>query len=243
VSEAKRVLVLGGSGVLGSAVCEALGRAGARVALSYCEGEERAREVGGPLEAALIHADLRDVAQVERAVEEAVAALGGLDALVHCAGVGVTTSSADPDLAEIDEAAYDRMFELNTKSVFFAARAATPHLAAAGGGNLVFVGSVDGSKPLPAPVHYAVSKGALEALARALGKKLGAQGIRTVTVSPGVLTDGLSRTIGEDLLTEYEKHCGLRRRGEPREAADVIAWFATENTYVTGQTVLVDGAL
>ena len=92
-------------------------------------------------------------------------------------------------------------------------------------------------------MHYAVSKGALDAMARAFGKHLGAAGIRTLVISPGILVDGLSRTIEPRLLAEYEKHCGFKRRGDLREAAEVVSWFALRNTYMTGQTLVLDGAL
>lgn len=249
-----RVLVIGGSGTLGVELCRALKRDGAQLALTYCSAEARAQELGTEVEAsAVLQLDVRQAGTIRATVDAAVEALGGLDALVFCAGVGVTTPAREgttldqpqeqPSLAEIDEAAWDAMLAVNTKGPFFAVQAAEPHLRAAGGGNVVLVGSVDGTKALPGPMHYAVSKGALDAMARAFGKHLGAAGIRTTVVSPGILVDGLSRTIETRLLDEYEKHCGLKRRGELREAADVISWFALRNTYVTGRTVLLDGAL
>jgi len=252
--EASRVLVIGGSGVLGAELCRALKRDGARVALTFCSAEGRAHELGTELEAAaVLQLDLRQAGTIRAAVDAAAEALGGLDAFVFCAGVGVTTAPREgpsgegpqeqPTLSEIDEAAWDAMLAVNTKGPFFAVQAAERHLVAAGGGNVVLVGSVDGTKALPGPMHYAVSKGALDAMARAFGKHLGAAGIRTTVISPGILVDGLSRTIETRLLDEYEKHCGLKRRGELSEAADVISWFAIRNTYVTGQTVLLDGAL
>jgi NAD(P)-dependent dehydrogenase (short-subunit alcohol dehydrogenase family) len=113
----------------------------------------------------------------------------------------------------------------------------------AGGGNIVLIGSVDGVKPVPAPVHYAASKGALTGMVAALAKELGEHNIRVNMVAPGILEGGISTVLEDRLMKEYLKHCGLKRLGRPSEVANVVAWLVRHNTYVTGQTVLVDGAL
>jgi NAD(P)-dependent dehydrogenase (short-subunit alcohol dehydrogenase family) len=80
-------------------------------------------------------------------------------------------------------------------------------------------------------------------MAQSLAKELGKDGVRVNVVAPGILEGGLARTLPKALLDEYVRHCGLKRLGRPAEAANVIAWLARHNTYVTAQTVLVDGAL
>ena len=111
------------------------------------------------------------------------------------------------------------------------------------GGNVVLLGSIDGVKPAPAPVHYAASKAALAGMIRAMAKELGPRGIRINSVAPGVLEDGLSRTLPEQLRREYLKHCGMKRFGRIDEVASLVTWLAVENTLVTGQTLVLDGAL
>ena len=76
-----------------------------------------------------------------------------------------------------------------------------------------------------------------------MAKELGEWNVRVNLVAPGVMEGGLSRTLPKNLLDEYKKHCGLRRLGRLQEIADLMAWLATENTYVTGQTIVVDGGL
>lgn len=245
---AKRCLVLGGSGALGREVCAALASSGARLCFTYRTGEAAARELCEKLPGArTVPLSFDRVADVERVVEEVAAHLGGLDALVQCAGVAVTVECAGPAshhrMPHVDEAAWDRMMDVNVKSTFFACRRAAPILAECGGGNIVLTGSIDGVKPLPAPVHYAASKGALAGMTMAMGKELGEMGIRVNMVAPGILEHGISRDLPENLLAEYVKHCGLRRVGSPAEIASLMAWLAIENSYITGQTILVDGAL
>src|SRR5262249_11755235 len=184
---------------------------------------------------------------VERTIDESASALGGLDAFVQCAGVAVTTArdhgGAHPILSQVDERAWDGMMDINVKSTFFAVRRVLEALRASGGGNIVLVGSVDGVKPVPAPVHYAAAKGALTGMIAALAKEVGQDNVRVNLVAPGILEDGISRALDDRLMKEYLKHCGLRRLGRLSEVAAVIAWLVRHNTYVTGQTVLVDGAL
>jgi len=242
-----RCLVLGGSGALGEAVCRALSAQGARVVLTYLAGEARAKGLAAELPDALaLPLDLASVPAVEAVVARAAEHLGGLDALIQCAGIATTAESggrAAQRMEDIDEPGWGRMLDVNAKGTFFAARKASEVMRGGGGGNIVLVGSVDAVKAVPTPVHYAAAKGALQGMTKAMAKELGELDIRVNLVAPGVLEDGLSRALPEDLLREYVRHCGLRRVGRLAEIAGLIAWLALENTYATGQTLLVDGAL
>lgn len=247
MSASQRILVLGGTGVVGQAVCRELAAAGASLALTYLSQEAEAVALARELGARAFPLDAGSSADVAATVDRAASELGGLDGLVHCAAVGITVEAPVPadrphTIAQIDEAGWDRMLAVNTKSAFFAVQSLLPHLPAEGG-NVVLIGSVDGIKPVPAPVHYAASKGALGAMARAMAKELGGRGVKVNVVAPGVLEAGISETLPRPLIEEYEKHCGFKRRGKPGEVAGLVAWLALSNTYVTGQTILLDGAL
>jgi 3-oxoacyl-[acyl-carrier protein] reductase len=190
--------------------------------------------------------DVSDVAAIDRMVPARAAQMGGLDALVVCAGIGVTDGRREPGptakMASIDEAAWDRLLGVNVKGAFFACRAAAPLLRKQGG-NIVLLGSIDGLRPAPSPPHYAASKGALFGLVQSLAKELGPDGVRINLVAPGVMEAGLSRTLSDELRAQYVKHCGLGRAARLDEVAALVAWLARDNTYVTGQAVVVDGAL
>lgn len=185
--------------------------------------------------------DVRDVAAIDRALDDFARVLGSLDAFVDCTAVAAPQSQHAMD--DVDEAAWDAMMAVNTKSSFFAARRAAQLMRNNGGGNIVLIGSIDGVKPAPSPVHYAASKGAIAGMVKAMAKELGPHGIRVNSVAPGVLERGLSRVLPDDLRAEYLKHCGLKRLGRIEEVASLMTWLATENTFVTGQTIVVDGAL
>jgi NAD(P)-dependent dehydrogenase (short-subunit alcohol dehydrogenase family) len=222
---------------------------GSRVGLTYHSGRTVAEDLVASLhEARAWEVDLASVAEIGRMVAEAAEAFGGLEAVVHCAAIGLTPGDPLHDcprqrLEDVSAAGWDALMAVNLRSAFFVCQAAAPHLRRAGGGNIVLVSSIDGVKPVPSPIPYCTSKGALVGMAQALAKELGKDGVRVNVVAPGILEGGLSRTLPKALLDEYLRHCGLKRLGRPAEAANVIAWLARYNTYVTAQTIVVDGAL
>lgn len=237
-----RVIVLGGSGALGRVVCRTLIERGAQVGFTFCSNEGAARELPGAIAQ---RADFTVPGEAARAATALADALGGVSALVHCAAVGSTLGPAGFEpLAELDEAGWDRQLAVNVRSVAFAAQALAPRLREAEGPrNVVLVGSVDVEKPVPSPLGYAASKGALVGLSHALAKELGKHGVAVNVVAPGLLEGGMSRSVPKKLEAEYLKHCSVGRRGRLDEVAETIAFFALQNRYVTAQTVLVDGGL
>jgi NAD(P)-dependent dehydrogenase (short-subunit alcohol dehydrogenase family) len=222
--------------------------AGAQLAFTYHSSDAAADKLTGELPGTeALKLDVLSVSEIDKLVDRVAEKWGGVDAFIQCAGVGVTAPAMQAqvhhNMEQVDEAAWDRMQDVNTKSTFFAVRRMAGHMRSSGGGNIVLLGSIDGVKPVPAPVHYAAAKGALAAMTTAMAKELGRDGIRVNLVAPGILEGGMSRALPEDLRQEYLKHCGLRRYGRLGEIAAWVAWLALRNTYVTGQTILVDGAL
>jgi 3-oxoacyl-[acyl-carrier protein] reductase len=248
VSEPLRCVVFGGSGALGRVVCAQLAEQGCRVALTYFNGEavlsELLPKVPGGIARRL---DLLNVADIEKAIDEFADVLGGIDAFVQCAAVALTAKADGPKvhhrMGDVDEAAWNAMMDVNVKSTFFAARKVAEVMKRGGGGNIVLLGSIDGVKSVPSPVHYATAKAALAGMAQSMSKELGEHRVRVNLIAPGIMEAGLSSILPDDLRNEYLKHCGFKRTGRLAEVASVVAWFARQNTYVTGQTILVDGGL
>lgn len=226
-------IVLGGSGSVGREVCRMLVERGVPVGYTYHTHPDAG------IDAPCKPLDLTDVAAIEETIDAFARELGPIHSLINCAAAG----TAHLSLQEIDEAAWDAMLAVNTKPSFFAVRRASRYMRQNGGGSVVLLGSIDGVKSAPSPVHYAVSKGALAAMVKAMAKELGPDNIRVNSVAPGLLDRGLSATLRDDLRSEYLKHCGLKRLGRVEEIAALVTWLATENTFVSGQTLVVDGGL
>jgi 3-oxoacyl-[acyl-carrier protein] reductase len=247
---AKRCLVLGGSGYVGSAVCRALTSQGMRVAFTYWKSEAAANSLCAELSGSIkLRADLTEFEQATAAVNDAAQAWGGLDALIQCVGTAGDPSlyssdaSGKPDrLLAITERGWNEMMNVTAKSTFAACQAAA-RVMSEEGGQIVVVGSMDGVKSVPSPVHYAAGKGALRAMVQALAKELGKRRILVNMVAPGILDSGVAGLLSDDLRQEYIKHCSLKRTGTAEEIAQFVAWLVAENTYVTGQSILLDGGL
>jgi NAD(P)-dependent dehydrogenase (short-subunit alcohol dehydrogenase family) len=204
---------------------------GVPLGYTYCNNAGAGIAVGGAVRSKQL--DVTNVAAIETTIGELVNELGHIHAFINCAAIG----TAHLSLQEVDEQAWDTMIAVNTRPSFFAVRSASRHMRRNGGGNVVLLGSIDGVKPAPSPVHYAASKGALAAMVKAMAKELGPDGIRVNSVAPGILESGLSSTLPDDLRNEYLKHCGLKRLGRVAEVASLVTWLAMENTFVSGQTL------
>ena len=237
-----KVLVLGGSGVVGSACVRELCARGAAVAFSYNTARTKADALAAETGAQAFSLDVVETGATAAFVARAAEALSGLDALVHAIGIASTRIPAafDDDLAD-DEAGLDRLLTVNVRSAYVAVTRAQSLMT--NGGNIVLVGSVDGEKSVPSAPPYAMSKAALSGMARALAKVLGPKKIRINVVAPGILEGGASGVVPERIRTEYLKHTNARRFGTSQEIARTIAHLALENTYVTGKTMLLDGGL
>jgi NAD(P)-dependent dehydrogenase (short-subunit alcohol dehydrogenase family) len=206
------------------------------------------RDAGG--EALAVAADVTDARSVERAVGATVERYGRLDALVACAGIqryGTAT--------ETDEATWDEVFAVNVKGVYLAAQAALPHLRASGHGAIVVISSVQAHVAQTAVAAYSASKGALDALVRAMAVDEAPNGVRVNAVCPGSVDTPMLRSSarrfsdGTDdgaqaLVDDWGRAHPMGRVATPREIAEVVVFLASDRaSFVTGEDVRVDGGL
>ena len=239
----KRALVSGGSRGIGAAIAQTLAEAGADVAFTYQASAERAEAVAGAIaktgrRAVAIRADSADPDAIARAVEETVAALGGLDILVNSAAVG----HSGP-LAELDLDAFQRLMDVNVRAPVLFAKAAIPHLG--DGGRIVTIGSGLAERvPFPGVTAYAMSKAALTAFTRGLSRELGPRGVAVNLVQPGS-TDTESNPADGPAAEAQRSLTSLGRYAEPREIATAVAFLASPAAgVITGATLTADaGAL
>jgi 3-oxoacyl-[acyl-carrier protein] reductase len=241
--DGRRALVTGSSRGIGAAIARRFALEGARVVVNYNASADAAETVVADIranggEAITMRAVMSRVPEVERLVAEAAAWLGGLDILVNNAGI----SNGGFAFGEVDEAAFDRMFDTNVQSVLFGSQAAAP-LMPDNLGAIINLGSSVTRQPGPRPL-YPASKAAVMTLTVSLARALAPRGIRVNAIAPGVIETDMVAGIGPQIISRYVAMISLGRLGSPEEVASVAAFLASgEASYITGETILVGGGL
>jgi NAD(P)-dependent dehydrogenase (short-subunit alcohol dehydrogenase family) len=224
-----RAIVTGGGSGIGAAVAHRLADDGFDITVADLEPDRVATDLG----ASAIRLDVRDEAQVERAMD-------GVDVLVNAAGIGSTTTAPDTPVE-----VWDDVFAVNARGTFLCCKHAIPAMKAQGGGAIVNVASIAALVGLRNRAAYCASKGAIVALTRALAVDHVGDGIRVNAVCPGTIdTPWVQRLVtgsGES-LDALRARQPMGRLGTPEEVADAVVYLATAE-FVTGTILTVDGGL
>lgn len=241
-----RVLVTGASRGIGRSICLRLASQGAEIAACGAAHADEldaviaeAAKQGGRVVPLL--GNLAAPATPARLVEQAVAAFGGLDAVVSNAGVSRPSS-----LAQLEIEDWDYLFAVNTRAPWLLAKAAYPALRESRG-SFVSVASMSGVQPYPGMGAYSPSKAALLMLVRTLAQEWAADGIRLNAVSPGLIHTSLTAKVYADAPTKAAREAlvPLHRIGDPdADIAGIVSFLiAPDAGYITGQNILADGGL
>ncbi len=241
--EGKVAIVTGAASGFGRAIAELYAREGAKVCVSDINGEG-ARAVAGGLGEAAIHvpADVAKREDVANMVAETVKAFGGVDIMVNNAGY---THTNQPML-DVSEEQFDRIFAVNVKAIFLAAKAVVPELERRGGGSIITTASTAGVRPRPGLVWYNSSKGAAITMTKAMAIELAPKNIRVNAINPVAGdTPMLADFMGEDtpeLRAKFVSTIPLGRLSLPQDIANVALFLADPaSEFLTGLAIEVDG--
>jgi NAD(P)-dependent dehydrogenase (short-subunit alcohol dehydrogenase family) len=237
--DGRHAFVAGVGGGIGSACVRALAGAGARVTcfdLDAATAAEAARLAGE--RGFALSGDARRLDDVQRAVDAAIAGRGPLDVLVDVIGEARWGRTV-----ELDDAAWDESFGLVLRHFFNLARVAGPHMAGRGSGAIVAIASVSGLHSAPLHGPYGAAKAGLMSLVRTLAVELARDQVRVNAVAPGaVLTPRVAALMSEERQAESAASIPLGRLAAPDDIAHAVAFLASDlASYITGQTIVVDG--
>ena len=244
--ERPAALITGAASGIGRATALALATAGFDVAVNYSRSEDAAQNTaelarGRGVRARTIRCDVSDDASVRTMLAEVEQEFGRIDALVNNAGITSSVPAGDFENMTADE--WDRVFAVNVRGIFQVTRAAVPLLRKTRG-SVVNMASVVGLRPGPQPLPYTASKAAVVSLTKLLALHLAPE-IRVNAVAPGwIQGDWMDRMLGEryqDLMARRAKRTPLGRVATPEDVAEVIVNLLTNNRFVNGEVIVIDG--
>ncbi len=241
--DGKRCIVTGGAQGFGLGIAERFVEEGAKVALLDIQ-EGPAREAAAKLgDAAIaVQCDVADGASVKAAVAAVEKAFGGIDVLVNNAG----WSPRNRPLLDIPEAEFDKVFDVNVKSIFHFCQEMVPRWRAAGGGVMLNIGSTAGIRPRPGLTWYNSTKGAVNLMSRSLAVELAPDKIRVNALAPVAgETPLLATFMGEDTPEKraaFKATVPLGRFSQPRDIANAALYLCSDEAdFITGVVLEVDG--
>jgi pteridine reductase len=238
--QGKVVLITGGAKRVGAATCRRLHAAGASLMLHYRESAGEARLLQAELNnarkdsVALIQADLLDLGKLQSLVDQTLQSFGRLDALVNNA-----SSFFQTPVGEITPAQWEDLIGTNLRAPMFLAQAAAPALKKAQGA-IVNITDIHAERPLKNYVVYSVAKAGLVGLTRSLARELAPE-VRVNAVAPGPILWPDDDAFDELSRQRIISHTPLRREGTPEDIAKAVHFLLADATYVTGDTINVDG--
>lgn len=239
-----RVAIVTGAGRgIGRAIALKLAGMGATVVVSDIL-EKEAGAVAGEIKAGggrglAVVADVSSSADVARLVEETLSAFGKIDILVNNAGI-----ARDQLLLRMSEEDWDKVIDVDLKSVFLCTKAVLRHMLKARWGRVISLSSIAGLVGNPGQANYSSAKAGIIGFTRTAAREVGSHGITVNAVAPGFIETDMTSRMKEELRQEIKKHIPLDRFGTPQDVAEAVAFLASEEAgYITGQVLSINGGM
>jgi 3-oxoacyl-[acyl-carrier protein] reductase len=237
-------LVTGGSRGIGRSIALDLAGRGHSVAVNYASNAAKADEVVADIVAAggtaiAVRADVSQPDSVTTMFTAVAESLGPVEVLVNNAGI-----TDDGLILRMDEDQWDRVITTNLTSVYLCTKAALRSMIRARHGRIINISSVSGVSGNAGQANYAASKAGVIGFTKSIAKEVGSRGITVNAVAPGFIATDMTEALGEDVMGRAVEQISVGRLGRPEEVASVVGYLASdEASYITGQTIVVDGGL
>ncbi|MEK9603002.1 MAG: 3-oxoacyl-[acyl-carrier-protein] reductase [Flavobacteriaceae bacterium] len=242
--ENKTAIITGATRGIGRGIALTFANNGCNVAFTYNSSVEAAQSLekelsGLGVKAKSYQSNAADFQQAQSLVEEVLEEFKTVDILVNNAGI-----TKDNLLMRISEEDFDRVIEVNLKSVFNMTKAIQRTFLKQKHGSLIHMSSVVGIKGNAGQSNYAASKAAIIGFSKAIALELGSRNIRSNVIAPGFIETEMTEKLSDDVVQKWRDGIPLKRGGTPDDVANACAFLASDlSNYITGQVLQVDGGM
>jgi len=236
-------VITGASAGIGEACARLFAEKGYRLALTYNNGEDKAKviaeELGRLTECKIYKIDFSDPVNAEKTAVKIADETGGADVLINNAGISHFALLQEMTLDD-----WNRVFNVNTTSAFIMIKSLLPHMIRRQKGSIVNVSSIWGVGGASCEAAYSASKAALVALTKSLARETALSGIRVNCIAPGVIDTRMNSHFSPEEKRELEESVPMGRYGSPEEIAKAIYFLASDDSsYITGEVICADGGI
>lgn len=242
--EGKVAIVTGASRGIGSGIAKIFAQHGANVAFTYSSSVDSAVALENDLNALGIkskgyQSNAASFNEAQKLVDDVIAEFGTVDILINNAGI-----TKDNLLMRMSEEDFDKVIEINLKSVFNMTKAVQRVMLKNRAGSIINMSSVVGVKGNAGQANYAASKAGMIGFTKSVALELGSRNIRCNAIAPGFIETEMTAKLNEDVVQGWRDSIPLRRGGTPEDVANACLYFASDlSTYVSGQVLNVDGGM
>jgi 3-oxoacyl-[acyl-carrier protein] reductase len=242
--QGKVAIITGASRGIGSGIAKVFAEQGANVAFTYSSSVESAMALENELNALGVKAkgyqsNAANFDEAQKLVDVVIAEFGTIDVLINNAGI-----TKDNLLMRMSEEDFDKVIEINLKSVFNMTKAVQKIMLKNRKGSIVNMSSVVGVKGNAGQANYAASKAGMNGFTKSIALELGSRNIRCNAIAPGFIETEMTAKLNEDVVKGWREAIPLKRGGTPEDVANVCVFLASDmSAYVTGQVINVDGGM
>lgn len=240
----KNAIVTGATRGIGREIAKKLATLGVNILINYRSNDKEAEELKIELEnmgvTALVYkCDISDFDGVQDMINFAKEYFSKIDIMINNAGI-----TKDTLVLRMKKEDFNSVIDVNLKGVFNCIKGITPIMVRQREGNIINLSSVVGIVGNAGQVNYSASKAGVIGMTKSLAKELGGRGIRVNAVAPGFIETDMTYALGDKFKDEAKKSIPLKRLGEAKDVANLVAFLASEeSSYITGQVINVDGGM